>query len=74
MPTPEKEAEEQRTAPIWSECYTGGWDIRVWPKGAQFEACFHHVDLWHEHVTADSLEAVLTLARATIDQRISGGK
>jgi hypothetical protein len=53
----------QRVNPVWSECYTGAWDIRVFERTGKFEACFIHCDLWHEHVKAESLDAVLTLAR-----------
>lgn len=73
MPSIEAETTEHKN-PAYSECYAGVWEIRLYDHGDKWLACFFHVDLWHEHVTAESQDAVLTLARETIDSRIAEGK
>lgn len=73
MPEIKTETTEHKN-PTYSECYAGSWNIRLYDHGETWLACFFHVDLWHEHVTAASRDAVLTLAHKTIDARIAEGK
>lgn len=60
--------------PVYSEHYADTWSIRIYESNGEYEACFFHIDLWHEHVRAITVAKALILAHATINQRIAEGK
>jgi hypothetical protein len=53
--------------PKWEGLYAGDWEILLYERGGGWEACFFKWDIYHEHVTGDSLDEARRAAEARID-------
>ena len=53
--------------PQWEGLYADGWEILLYRKEGDWEACFFKWDIYHEHVTGQSLDEARRAAEARID-------
>lgn len=53
--------------PKWASLYADDWEILLYERGDDWEACFFKCDIYHEHVAGHSREEARCVAEARID-------